>query len=321
MMAFLKSILILLLMTLSLFGQQVCSYCKKEIRGEYLTNASGSYHPSCYREHVQPRCDYCKKPIEDSYKILDNKNYHIHCYEDHILDKCDICSKPLEGTYLTDFWGNAYHKYHSQGASECGTCGRLISENLSQGGVLLNDGRVVCGICQATAVTQDNYRDAYLREVRRLLRQHGVDNLPDEIPVTLVDATTLKNLSKINSEEMRAFTDHRTELINGQIVRRESHIYVLNHLPLIVFKAVLAHELLHVYLFEEDLHLSSADREGFCNLGSELVYEFDGSKMAQFQLRSMQQSKDPDYGLGYRKMSQLLNQKGWVRLLDSLSDL
>jgi len=314
-------ILMLFFISVNLLGQQTCSYCGKDILGEYLTNARGSYHPSCYRDHVQPRCAYCKKPIEDSYKILDNKNYHVDCYYDHILNKCDFCLEPLEGTYLTDSWGNAYHKYHEVGGSKCGTCGRLISENFSQGGFQLSDGRVVCGICESTSVTSETYRKAYLREVKRLLEQHGIDRLPDEVPISLVDARTLQNLSKIESESMRAFTDHRSELINGQVVSKTSHIYILNHLPLVVFKAVLAHELLHVYLFEHDLDLSSANREGFCNLGSELVYESDGSEMAKFQLLSMQQSKDPDYGAGYRRMSEWLNQRGWVRLLDDLSDL
>ena len=192
---------------------------------------------------------------------------------------------------------------------------------MSKGGVTLGDGRMVCGICQSTAVTDQTIRDSYQREVLSLLEQHGIDDLPDDIPITLVDAKTLKNLSSVNSNDMRAFTDQRSEQINGQIVSRKSHIYVLTHLPLTVFKAILAHELLHVYLFEHDLDLPSDVREGFCNLGSELVYEYENTPLADFHLQNMKKNRHPDYGAGYRKMSEQLNQKGWVQLLDDLNSL
>lgn len=299
-------------------AQQSCDHCGKDMLGEYLSSSTGSYHPSCYRDHVQPRCDYCKKPIEDNYKILRGKNYHVDCYTDHVLDKCDICRQPLEGLYVTDYWGNSYHKHHDEDANECGTCGRVISKHLSQGGSQLADGRIICGICSETSVTRRTVRASTQYEVRRILERHGIEGLPEDIPLTLVDASTLRNLSGINSEDMRAFTDHRSQTLNGEVITRDSHIYVLSHLPLVVFKAILAHELLHVYLFEHDLELAPDVREGFCNLGSELIYELDGSDLAEFHLRNMQKSQDPDYGVGYRRMSGILNRVGWVRLLEEL---
>jgi hypothetical protein len=118
---------------------------------------------------------------------------------------------------------------------------------------------------------------------------------------------------------MQGFTDHNTKSRNGKIISSSSHIYILTNLPRTLFRAVLAHELLHVYLFQNDLDLRSDIREGFCNLGSELVYENDRSEFAKFRLANMKASLDPDYGVGYRKMSTLLYKKGWYQLLETLA--
>ena len=88
-----------------------------------------------------------------------------------------------------------------------------------------------------------------------------------------------------------------------------------------MFRAVLAHELLHVYLFERDLDLRSDIREGFCNLGSQLVYMDTPSAFSRYQLENMQKSPDPDYGAGYRKMSAHLVKRGWMDLLRDLPNL
>ena len=87
----------------------------------------------------------------------------------------------------------------------------------------------------------------------------------------------------------------------------------------IIFNAVLAHELLHVYLFQNQLtHLDSDVREGFCNLGSNLIYEHYNTELSKYRMLNMNENKDPDYGLGYRKMKKLLDIEGWKRLLSRL---
>jgi len=315
-------ILFLTLLTgIILAGQPRCSYCNKLIKGNYLTVDGKAYHEACYRDHVQPRCAYCGELIEGKYAQQGNKMYHPQCYTDHILPKCDICGQPLQGTYYTDFWGNSFHPSHSSELPECNSCGRLICESLTGGGYTLSDGRHLCRICNETAVTDDFLLEASRSYVRRLLVSHGIDNLPDEIPITLVDRQELKRLSIYYSEAMHGFTDHNIQTLNGRVISKDSHIYILSHLPLIMFRAVLAHEMMHVYLFERNLDLRSDIREGFCNLGSELVYKDNPSEYADFRLLNMSQSQDPDYGIGYRKMSRLLDQRGWRYLLESLDEI
>ena len=295
-----------------------CGYCFKSIKGNYLTTDGKSYHENCYRDHVQPRCEHCGKLIDGKYAIMNEKMYHPQCYTNHILPKCAICDEPLQGKYYTDYWGNSFHGSHSSELPECSTCGRLICEALTRGGFELDDGRFLCGICNETEVSGDFLLESSLSYVRRLLESKGIDNLPDDIPITLVDQHQLKQLATSYSDAMHGFTEHNIQTRNGRVVRKDSHIYILSHLPLIMFRAVLAHELLHVYLFGRDLELRSDISEGFCNLGSALVYKDSRSEYAKFRLLNMEKSQDPDYGYGYRKMSKSLDKWGWDYLLETL---
>jgi len=319
------SINILLLLTLLagmvLAAEPKCSYCKKAITSSYITVDGKAYHEDCYRDHVQPRCEYCGKIIDGKYTILDGKQYHPACYTNHILPKCAICGEPLQGKYYTDYWGNSFHASHSSELPECSTCGRLICEELTRGGFELSDGRYICGICNETAVTGDFLLESSLSYVRRLLESNGIDNLPDEIPITLVDQRRLKQLASAYSDAMHGFTDHNIQTLNDKVISKDSHIYILSHLPLTMFRAILAHELMHVYLFERDLDLRSDIREGFCNLGAAMVYQDTPSEYAKFRLLNMEKSQDPDYGYGYRKMSKLLDQRGWSYLLETLDTI
>jgi hypothetical protein len=192
---------------------------------------------------------------------------------------------------------------------------------LTGGGFELSDGRHLCGICNETEVSEDFLLESSIAYVRRLLTTNGITNLPDDIPITLVDQHRLKQLALSYSDAMHGFTDHNIQTRNGRVVSKDSHIYILSHLPLTMFRAVLAHELMHVYLFERDLDLRSDIREGFCNLGSEMVYKDTRSEFAKFRLLNMEKSQDPDYGFGYRKMSQLLDKRGWRYLLETLDEI
>ncbi|MBC8377132.1 MAG: protein DA1 [FCB group bacterium] len=318
----LSILIILMLFVVTILGNEPkCSYCNKSIEGNYLTADGKSYHENCYRDHVQPRCAYCEKVIEGKYNLLDEKMYHNKCYIDHIVPRCDICGGPLQGTYLTDFWGNSFHERHSSELPECSTCGRWICDELTRGGFELGDGRFLCGICNETEVSGDFLLESSISYVRRLLESNGITNLPDDIPITLVDQQRLKQLASSYSDAMHGFTDHNTQTRNGRVVSKDSHIYILSHLPLTMFRAILAHELMHVYLFERDLDLRADIREGFCNLGAASVYKDTPSEYAKFRLLNMDKSQDPDYGYGYRKMSQLLERRGWRYLLETLKEI
>ena len=73
-----------------------------------------------------------------------------------------------------------------------------------------------------------------------------------------------------------------------------------------------------MYLFQNQIDLESDFREGFCNLGSSLIYENYSSKLSDYRLKNMNENSDPDYGIGFRKMKSMLDKIGWKRLLKKL---
>jgi hypothetical protein len=305
-------------MSMPAIGSDKCTHCGWELKTEYIIFQGQPYHKECYEKHIQLRCNHCGDPIEGKYNISEGGNYHPSCFHENILDRCDICTQPLSGEYYSDYWGNSFHVKHWNELPECSTCGRLVSDELTSGGFQHKDGRHICSICDQTSVTADYQVNSALKYTLRLLASNHIPDLPQDIAITLVDQKELKRISNIFNDSMRGFTDHNMSLRNGIVESRSSHIYILHNLPETMFRAVLAHELLHVYLFEQDLDLRSDIREGFCNLGSEMVYKDVQTEFSRFQLVNMMKSTDPDYGVGYRKMSTLLENKGWLLLLRDL---
>ena len=82
----------------------------------------------------------------------------------------------------------------------------------------------------------------------------------------------------------------------------------------------MAHELLHVWLHQNQIKLSLSLTEGFCNLGSALIYDNANTKLSKILKKSMSESNDPVYGRGYKYMNSLLEKHGWKKLLSIVRD-
>ena len=143
--------------------------------------------------------------------------------------------------------------------------------------------------------------------------------MPRSIPIKLVESQIeLDRMSTIRLGDIHGYTKYEYEKVNNKTIGESFEIYILSHLHKIVFEAVLAHELMHVYLFKNNIKLSSQKREGFCNLGSRLVYEDYNDQFSNIKLDLMKKNKDPDYGKGYIIMTKILKQNGWHNLLINL---
>jgi hypothetical protein len=95
-------------------------------------------------------------------------------------------------------------------------------------------------------------------------------------------------------------------------------IEILWGLNQIEFEAVLAHELLHVWIDYNNIKLNKSKLEGFCNLGSRLVYDNYNLELAKVLKSSMKNNDDPIYGKGYKYMNSLLEIHGWDKLTNML---
>ena len=95
-------------------------------------------------------------------------------------------------------------------------------------------------------------------------------------------------------------------------------IFILFGLPRIEFEAVLAHELMHIWIYINYPNLKNKDVEGLCNAGSALIYINDGTCFSKIHLKAMEDNPDSIYGDGYRKMKELLEKSSWNNLLINL---
>lgn len=292
-----------------------CGHCSQPLAGQWMEHQKQKYHPHCYQAHYQPRCVICSQRIDNRYHEDEQGAYHVACFEQHRLDPCDVCSKPLKGKYLQDLWQNRACTHHGGLATrQCHVCARLIGQKTSHGGVQYNDGRVVCGLCRISEVTQPQEIEASRQRVLQQLQAVGFSDIPSYVAVSLGDKRTL-NKRMGTSGNCHGFTKTLEKQVGGQVLREHS-IFVLFGLPRLMFEGVLAHELLHVWLSENQLtHHSPRDVEGFCNLGAALIYQQDNSPLAQVLLQRMANDADPVYGEGYRKQLKKLQSLGWAQLI------
>ena len=299
-----------------IFAGLYCMHCNQILNEQWIEYNKTKYHNECYLHYIQPHCTVCSMPLTKSYTTDDNGSYHKNCYRNHILPKCSICTLPLENTILKDPWGNKYHEYHSNEGVLCNSCSRVISEKITQGGFLFEDGRYICSLCEASIIKSKD--DIVLSKIRviKQLQNVGITSIPKDIPINIVDKKYLNNMSgSLGHNDLKGFTQIESNILNNNIINRVYHIYILFGLTKIEFDAVLAHELIHVWLEENEQTYSDAFTEGFCNLASALIYINDNTKFSRIHLNSMMNNNDSLYGDGYRKCKNLLNLYGWDLLI------
>ena len=92
-------------------------------------------------------------------------------------------------------------------------------------------------------------------------------------------------------------------------------IWVLEDLPYVYFKSVLAHELGHVWLFENEIKLNDMECEGFCQLLSHQILFSDFALNSNSEARIVAARTDEIYGDGFLLMKRKLDTLGWQQLL------
>ena len=235
------------------------------------------------------------------------------------IQQCTICLQPLKVDYLVDAWGNAFHSKHEKEGLFCYSCSRIISQGVTRGGYVYPDGRHLCSLCQITVVHKDSsILRAYL-SVTTQLGTIGITNSPMGIPINLVDLNQLNekagNLSHLKLKGFTHFEKKSTSLTNSD---KPYHIFILSGLPRLEFEAVLAHEFLHIWLEINSIQLDEKTAEGFCNLGSYLIYKNDDTHFSQIHLQAMENDPDEIYGSGFRYMKSVLLEIGWEKLLTKM---
>ena len=227
---------------------------------------------------------------------------------ERIKDVCCICGNPIGGTgYRYDTWGRKCHLTHY--TSTCRSCGRIVPV-----------GHQFCASCRKSCVTSENQlRVQFIySEVKNRLAVMGIHLPKDNLTISIVDRQKLNSLLNCGS------ADNFDGLTISKVsFSGKSHqIYLLESLPTIRYKTVLAHECGHVFLNEHDSVLNRGhirEVEGFCQLVAYKVLLFDDTKESEIMRSNLLQSQDPIYGEGFRVMKRREEQLGWTRMLANYS--
>ena len=234
---------------------------------------------------------------------------------------CSICFHPLDSIFSVDAWGNTFHTYHEQEGIFCHSCSRIISQSVTQGGYVYLDGRHLCSLCTITAVNNDSVIQNAYRSVISQFEQVGITNISNNISISLVDLEQLnQDAGELSHFKLKGFTRIDPKLENTKQSVNPFQIFILFGLPRIEFEAVLAHELLHVWLHNNKTTLSPKSTEGFCNLGRYLIYQNDNTHFSNIHLQAMENSEDLAYGIEYKYLKAQLKQMGWKDLISSITN-
>lgn len=304
-----------------------CDSCHQPLEKNLIFKGERLYHPACYERLFIPRCHHCGERIQDRYIKDTQGRYHPQCYQQLHQLICSLCGEGLDGSYLMDAWGQKAHPHHAQGPTgQCHVCARLMMPVSHQNQRQLADGRLLCAHCHLTEVQDFAQIQAAKHAVLMQLQAVGFDYLPEYIQIVLDENQQLLNerLRASATGNVHGFTQTRQRHIPGYGLIFEHSIHIMNGLPRLAFMGVLAHELLHVWLNERQIHhLSQGQVEGFCNLGTALIYQQASTsadrELAQVLLARMDSDPDPIYGDGYRVMASYLKKMGWSALLQALA--
>ena len=99
-------------------------------------------------------------------------------------------------------------------------------------------------------------------------------------------------------------------------------IYILNNIPKIQFEAILAHELMHVWLYKNNINLEHEKMEAFCNLGSYLIYNENSTKFSTIHLISLENNKDQkEQTKIYKILKSLMKNRSFSYILKNIKTI
>jgi hypothetical protein len=146
--------------------------------------------------------------------------------------------------------------------------------------------------------------------------------LKGRVPLKLVSQAELNASSPGFHEDRVGTTIYEKQMsLHGAISRKNFKIIILYGLSRIRFLDVIAHELMHVWLFQNgpDDHEERLC-EGSCQYASYLALLDDNSEESQDFIDRKLANPDPVYGEGFRRVKQFVDEVGLVNWLEYLKE-
>lgn len=278
--------------------QPHCYYCQRTISGQYYVDNGHNVCPACHEKH-RVHCSKCRKAISGQYYKVNGKLMCPACYE-RSLPVCTCCGRRITGKY-NQFYGGSISCLscaNNQLLARCVECYCPVNPDRAKridhfGGYLCekhSNGAVV-----SNSLAQTLFRQARKNVVKALGAQMAVSS--SQVTCKLVNKETLCKVSRVNSQAIRGFCQ---SLKRGFAV---SHtIYVLAGMSREHTLAVMAHELTHAWMFENNPHIMqtpSVFNEGFCEWVAYRTTSVCGKPEELNRMLNNQASSD--YSQGLRK--------------------
>jgi len=296
-----------------------CEICGKGLGGQEFYDIDGKYYDKkCYEKHIEKKCAHCGRGLSDvSYLEIDGKPYDTTCYRKHIAPKCAVCKKGIVGEYVFNDFHDTIHAAHEADLPTCCDCGRWISARTTDGGKTLQDGRTMCNLCYDQLIELVD-AEAQMDTVASEMIARGIDVDISSVELNLVDQELLDSLNRFNRmDNPQAHTSPRsTRNGDGQAIDMKCQVYLLRDKSRTQFRRLLAHELMHVWFFQQDrVPNKSAYLTGSCKYASMIPLENDSSMTARVALRKLQEDDHPAYGESFRQIQAFVDSvgvEGWL---------
>lgn len=264
-------------------------------------------------------CNHCRREITGSYLVFEGRNLHESCYSRYYAKHCGICKAEINGQYLYNSWGDVVCSVHLGEFPSCEYCDRLVAPALTGPGKHYDDGRNVCGQCESRAVTELAGVQCLLDSTKQMLAAQGI-SIERELELVTIDKNEMLDVNSELGQEAWAYTDFRQNSSWFGLVKSERiKVYVLSRMPRVILRAVLAHELMHVWLFTHGpLDMDPGLCEGSCEYAGRLVVSGLKDPYVDFLNESQETSKDLVYGVGFRSVRDYVQRHGIPTWLDYL---
>lgn len=282
-----------------------CAGCSQVLGTSWITALDRQWHETCFV------CTRCRRPIRgQSFLVHEGGPYHEECHRLEFGKKCYVCGQYVEGRYFEDAWGCFCSTHRSKGS--CFGCGKIVA---AEGGVRLNDGRQYCATCHLSAIADIGIAKRHMPVVISFLGKMGLP-IRGEIELRFIPYESSGGGAKRLGVTKTQIT---TGALGRIIARRVEYIGVLDHLPVLQLQETFAHELFHVWAFQQELQLPELVEEGMAQL---CAWKYLGEKAAgkhgEVAKRLLEDNRNPVYGGGFRAAQRSLEKFGLAALIRHL---
>ena len=212
-----------------------------------------------------------------------------------VTSKCCICGAPIIGAYIYDAYGNKVCYRHKDQLHYCWSCYSICDSKA----VKQSESVYICSDCFENLPSDEEC----------LLIIHHIRSRYMELPIGKIPSFTLMRVPYSK-------WTHGSQCVGfAESDEKGYRISIVDCLSKTSFAEVMAHEMLHLWLYEYNLNPSDRVTEGFCNLGSFEILQGIQTEKAKEKTNIILNDPDAIYGVGFRMVKQEYDVSGWAGVI------